>query len=133
MKPKKKVPNFAKQKRAFDEVLAAYRQSRSHNGLGSANLSASKGATAQDPAKPNMSEFRADVETIVEALVAVKYHPWFWAAYSWFDGDDDLEREMFTQRLIGDRRHSWEQRLGGKFIEVGLFPPKKYFDHMRVR
>ena len=79
-----------------------------------------------------MPEFRADVEKIVESLVAVKYHPWFWAAYSWFDSQDDLERETFTQCLLGDRRHSWEQRLGGKFIETGVFPPKKYFDHKRV-
>src|ERR1017187_1424845 len=132
MNQKKKVPNFSKQKRAFDEVLTAYRQSRSHNGLGAASWSASKGATAQDPAKPNMSEFRADVEKVVEALVAVKYHQWFWAAYSWYDSEDAIEREMFAQRMVGDRRHSWEQRLGGKFIDAGLFPPKKYFQHKRV-
>lgn len=132
MNRKKKVPNYAKQKRAFDEVLAKYRMSRKHNGLGAANLSASKGATVLDPAKPNPSEFRADVEKIVEALVAVKYHQWFWAAYSWYDSDDVIERELFAQRMVGDRRHSWEQRLGGKFIEAGLFPTRKYFDHKRV-
>src|ERR1035438_4219785 len=133
MNKKKKVPNYAKQKAAFDQVMEAYRKSRSHNGLGAASWSASKGATARDPAKPNPSEFRADVENIVEALVAVKYHQWFWAAYSWFDSDEDIEREAFVQRLLGNRRHSWEQRLGAKFIELGLFPPTKYFQHTRVR
>ena len=129
---KKKVPNYAKQKSAFDQVLAAYRRSRSSNGIGAASWSASKGATALDPAKPNMQEFRADVEKVVEALVAVKYHQWFWAAYSWFDSDDAIERELFAQYLVGDRRHSWEQRLGAKFIEVGLFTPAAYFSHKRV-
>jgi len=100
MNKKKKVPNFAKQKRAFDQVLEAYRNSRAHNGLGSVNLTVSKGTTCLDPAKPNMPEFRADVECVVEALVAVKYHLWFWAAYSWFDSTDAIERELFAQRLF---------------------------------
>lgn len=132
MNQKKKVPNFAKQKAAFDQVLEMYRQSRTHTGIGAASWTVSKGATAQDHAKPNVSEFRADVATIVEALVAAKYHQWFWAAYSWFDSEEDIEREMFAQRLLGDRRHSWEQRLGAKFIDAGLFPPSKYFGHERT-
>jgi hypothetical protein len=132
MNKKKKVPNFAKQKRAFDQVLEAYRNSRAHNGLGSVNLTVSKGTTCLDPAKPNMPEFRADVECVVEALVAVKYHLWFWAAYSWFDSTDAIERELFAQRLLGDRRHSWEQRLGARFIETGIYPPTAYFQHNRL-
>src|SRR5208282_2042247 len=127
MNPKKKLPNYAKQKTAFDEVMAKYRLSRKHNGLGSVSWNVAKGATAQDPAKPNVSEFRADVEKTVESLVAVKYHPWFWATYSWFDSEDAIERGMFAHRMLKGREHSYEQRLGAKFIEIGLFPTTKYF------
>jgi hypothetical protein len=128
MNQKKKVPNYRKQKSAFDQVLEAYRQSRVHTGLGAASWTVSKGAMYLDPtfALTRMPEFRADVEHIVEAQVAAKYHQWFWAAYSWFDSTDEIEREMFAQRLLGDRRHSWEQRLGAKFIDAGMLP-KNYF------
>lgn len=85
-----------------------------------------------DKAKPLPSEFRCDVERVVEALVATKYHLHFWAAYTWYDSDDALDREMFAQKMLGDRRHSWEQRLGAKFIEIGLHPPTLYFRHKRV-
>jgi len=131
MNQKKKAPNYRKNKAAFDEVLTRYRQSRQHNGLGAASWSASKGATA-DPAKPNVSEFRADVEKIIEALVAVKYLPWFWAAYSWYDSEDAIERGMFAHLLLKGREHSYEQRLGARFVEVGLFPTMLYFNHKRV-
>jgi hypothetical protein len=114
--------------------MAAYRKTHAHvTGLGCVNLAPSKGTSTPDPAKPIPSEFRADVERTVEVVVSVKYHQWFWAAYSWFDSTDDLERECFVQRLLGDRRHSWEQHLGAKFIEFGLFPPTQYFTHKRVR
>jgi lauroyl/myristoyl acyltransferase len=135
MQKKKKVPNFAEQKRAFDQVMEAYRKSQVHiTGLGCINLAPTKGASIpHDPARPLSAEFRADVERIVESVVAAKYHQWFWAAYRWFDSGEALEHELFAQRLLGDRRHSWEQRLGGKFVEMGLFPPKKYFCHQRMR
>jgi hypothetical protein len=133
MNQKKKVPNYRKQKAAFDAVLSAYRRTRAHTtGLGCVPLAPSKGSSVPDLAKPIPAEFRADVERVVEQLVAVKYHQWFWAAYSWYDSPDEIEREMFAQRLIGDRRHSWEQRLGAKFIEMGLFPPLGYFTHKRT-
>jgi hypothetical protein len=133
MRPKKKVPNFAKQKRAFDQVMEAYRDSRANvTLLGCVNISGGGGGGSIDKAKPIPSEFRCDVERIVEALVALKYHPWFWAAYTTYDSPDDIEREKFAQRVLGDRRHSWEQRLGGKFIELGLHPPAKYMQHVRV-
>ena len=132
MNKKKKVPNFGKQKLAFDRVMEAYRKTLSHvSGLGCVNLKPTKSQVAQDPAKPSPAEFRCDVEQTVERVVAVKYHQWFWAAYGWFDSVDTIEREYFVQRLLGDRRHSWEQRLGAKFLEVGLDPPTKYFDHVR--
>ena len=134
MNRKKKVPNYREQKRAFDQVVAAYRKTRAHvTGLGCVNLAPSKGSSTPDAAKPIPSEFRADVERTVESVVAVKYHQWFWAAYGWFDAVDDIEREWFVQRLIGDRRHSWEQRLGAQFITLGLFPPIQYFNHKRTR
>jgi hypothetical protein len=132
MQKKKRQPNFGKQKRAFDQVLEAYRRSHVQvTGLGCINLRPAAGVR-RDPAKPIPAEFRCDVEQTVEDLVGVKYHQWFWAAYSWYDGTDVIEREMFAQRLLGDRRHSWEQRLGAKFIEIGLYPMTKYFGHTRL-
>lgn len=92
---------------------------------------ADKKSSSARPSKTLPAEFRCDVEQTVERVVAVKYHQWFWAAYGWFDSVDTIEREYFVQRLLGDRRHSWEQRLGAKFLEVGLDPPTKYFDHVR--
>jgi hypothetical protein len=132
MRPKK-VPNFGKQKRAFDQVLEAYRRSRANVTLiGCVNINPGGGGGSVDKAKPTPSDFRCDVERIVEALVAVKYHQWFWAAYTWFDSDEYIDREVFAQKMLGDRRHSWEQRLGAKFIEVGLHPTTLYMNHKRV-
>jgi hypothetical protein len=74
-----------------------------------------------------------DVERIVEALVAVKYHQWFWAVYSWNDSTDEIERGMFAHLMLKGREHSYEQRLGEKFLDMGLAPTKKYFQHTRVR
>lgn len=130
---KKKAPNYAKQKAAFDQVLAAYRNShRQLVGLGCVNLGHSGGHVPQDKAKPNFSDFRCEVERIVAKLVATKYLQLFWVAYTWYDSDIEIEREKFAQRVLGDRRHSWEQRLGAKFIELGLFPSALYMSHKRI-
>ncbi len=133
MNRKKKVPNFGLQKRAFDQVMSAYRRTRAHvSGLGCVNLAPSKGSSVPDPAKPVPAEFRADVERTVEETVAVKYHQWFWAAYSWFDSDDAIERGVFAHLMLKGKEHSYEQRLGARFIELGFYPPTKYFSHKRV-
>ena len=130
---KKKTPNFAKQKRAFNATMEAYRKTRANvTMIGCVNIDSGGGGCSIDKAKPTPCEFRCDVEKAVEALVATKYHLHFWAAYTWYDSEDVLDREMFAQCMLGDRRHSWEQRLGAKFIEIGLFPPTLYFRHKRV-
>lgn len=133
MRPKKKVPNYAKQKAAFDQVLETYRSSRSQlSGLGCVNPAKQGGGGGTiDKAKPSLSDFRCDVERIVKTLVASKYLQLFWATYKTYDSENDLEREKFAQRMLGDRRHSWEQRLGAKFIELGLYPSALYLRHER--
>src|SRR5271157_6627352 len=88
MNRKKKVPDYQKQKRAFDLVFETYRQSKKQNGLAALNWKPSNGKTLPDLARPTWSEFRADVEILVEKVLADKYHQRFWAAYSWFDSVD---------------------------------------------
>jgi hypothetical protein len=29
--------------------------------------------------------------------------------------------------MLGNRKHSYEQRIGKLFVDLGLFPVKKYF------
>ena len=29
--------------------------------------------------------------------------------------------------MLGDRRHSYEQRMGQRFLDLGIYPTKKYF------
>lgn len=129
---RRKLPNFSQQKRSFDCVLATYRNSQKHYGLGCRSLDATLGSSSSNAMKPNSSEFRCDVERTVQKLIPKQYLPWFWGAYI-FDSVNPLEREIFVQNMLGDRRHSWEQRLGAKFIELKLYPPAEYFIHRRVQ
>ena len=130
MNRKKRVPNFAKQKRAFDQVMEAYRTTTAPF-LGCRNLKL-PALAVRDLAKPTPSEFRCDVQLVIASVVAARYHPWFYAVYSWYENPDALAREMFAQRMLGDRRHSWEQRLGARFIKIGLYPTRTYFSHTRA-
>ena len=131
----KKVVKFAENAKAFAEVMAAYRGSLGV-ALGCVKLGGSgKGPSMRDPALPNLTEFRADVERTVQSVVKTSEQvEWFQAAYVWFDSTDAIERGAFAEKLLGrDRHRRWEQRVGAKFVEVGLYPSRKYLDHLRTQ
>ena len=130
MNRKKKRVNYGRQKRTFDKVMATWRGSLSA-GLGSVRLGGAPGAQFKIKTKPTPVDFRADVQKIVQTVVKGDNLAWFWSAYS-FDSCDPQDIEIFVQHMLGDRRHSYEQRLGAKFIEAGLHP-SKYFGDKHVK
>ena len=123
---KKKVRNYSKPKRAFDSVMAKYRVSKSAQ-IGAVALGSACGAKFKRKIKPSVIEFRADVLNAIKGIVP---NPddriWFMAAYS-FDSPNPIDIERFVGLMLGDRRHGWEQRLGQKFIDLGIYPTKNYF------
>jgi hypothetical protein len=125
MNRKKKKQNPGKNKKAFDSVLATYRKLSSSN-LGCVRLGGAPGAQYKIKTKPSAVEFRADVCKLVQQVVKKDKLVWFWSAYS-FDSPDPLDIEIFTSKMLGERKHSWEQRLGAKFIESKVFPTRGYF------
>ena len=130
MNKKKKVKNFSKPKRAFDSVMAKYRVSETAL-IGSVSLGSACGAKFKRKIKPSVIEFRADVLNAIKAVVPnTDDRLWFMAAYS-FDSPNPIDIEQFVSLMLGDRRHSWEQRLGQKFIDLGIYPTKAYFSEAR--
>ena len=126
MNKKKKAKNFSKPKRAFDSVMAKYRVSETAL-IGSVSLGSACGAKFKRKIKPSVIEFRADVLNAVKAVVPnTDDRLWFIAAYS-FDSPDPIDIERFVGLMLGDRRHGWEQRLGQRFLDLGIYPTKKYF------
>jgi hypothetical protein len=135
--PQKKVKapkEFSKNKRAFDGVLKHVRLlgrpwlSPSH----AVNPESIGSGGSRNPAKPNPVEFWSDVFLAVKAtcprdITLVR----FFLAYVLGDADveDDIERGKHTYKLLGERMHSVEQRVGCEFLRRGLFPVmgKGYF------
>jgi hypothetical protein len=77
-----------------------------------------------------MVDFWADVFLAIKVAVPkdidlVKFH----IAYTLYDSDDAIDRELWAQKTLHDRRHSVEQRLGAEFIRRGIHPVmgKGYF------
>jgi hypothetical protein len=101
---RKKPNNYGFWKKAFDGVIGMYRR------------------PAQALA---FLDLKVDVDRIVRSIVKPDALPWFWAAYS-YDSDDPVEKEIFAQTMLGNRRHLWELKAGRTFIETGLFPLRKY-------
>lgn len=135
MNQKKKVVRFDVNARAFANVMAAYRNAKDV-GLGCVKLGGSgKGPSLRDPATPNLTEFRADVEKAIESVIPKQdQQQWFYAAYVWFDGSDAIQRGAFAEKLLGrDRHRRWEQKVGAKFTELDIYPSSKYFGHMRTQ
>ena len=126
MNRKKKRVNYSKNKRVFDKVMAAWRGSIGA-GLGSVRLGGAPGAQFKIKTKPTPIDFRADVQKIVQQVVKGDKLAWFWSAYS-FDSCDSRDIEWFVQHMLGDRRHSWEQRLGKLFSDNRMIPSEYFGD-----
>lgn len=129
--PKKAKRNYAKAKKAFDAVMAAYRNF-SVVSIKAVNLGANSQGVA-NPAKPTPIEFRCDVDKAVKLRLKGATVAQFRETYAEYDSEDSIEMEMHAQRVLGDRRHSIEQRLGAEFLRRGIYPigGKGYFHVIR--
>lgn len=134
-KQKPKV-NHSGNKRAFDAVMNFLRR------LGRPLMSPSHavnpervGGGERNPIKPSPVEFRADVFLAIAAacpsdIDMKKFH----LAYTLYDSEDVIEREKHAHKILGDRRHSVEQRVGAEFIKRKIHPVqgKGYFYAPRI-
>jgi hypothetical protein len=126
-KSKIKPEGFRKNKEAFDSVMNHLRRmgKPTLGHVGAVNIQAQSGGkpAVKNPAKPSMVDFWADVFLAIKVAVPkdidlVKFH----IAYTLYDSDDAIDRELWAQKVLHDRRHSVEQRLGAEFIRRGIHP-----------
>ena len=135
MKPKKKPPQFAKRKKAFDEVMAAYRDAKDvTGGMGAVAITDAGGGTP-NPAKPSLTDFRCDVERVIYKCVkAGGLMARFAAVYIMFDSENPIDTERLADQVIGSGRHNLEQGLGAEFLKRGIYPlngKRGYFHSIR--
>jgi hypothetical protein len=134
-KAKKRGPDYANNKKAFDVVLRRIRNMGNPQigAMGAINPERSGGSgSAKNPAKPSMVDFRCDVWMAIKSSIPkdidlVEFH----LAYTLYDSEDYIDREKHAQKVLHDRRHSVEQRLGAEFIKRGLHRAN-YFTAPRV-
>ncbi len=119
-KQKKKNPPYAKRKRAFDDVMQAYRDSQIAP-LSAIQYNDGSGGTRY-AAKPTLTDFKCDVERVIKKCV--KHLAFFRAAYVLYDSEDPIEREIHADKIIGEGRHNLEQGMGAEFIKRKLHPTK---------
>lgn len=103
--------------------------------IGAARLPGSGGGkAAPNPARPSVVDFRADVMKAVTARLPKDVHlSGFLAAYVLYDSEDAIEREVHAQKILGDRRHSVEQRVGEEFVKRAIYPTAGYFRSTKQR
>ena len=131
-KRKAKPPNYAKNKKAFDNVLSRYR-ALSTIGTMSVSKFDESGKATPNPAKPTGLDFLADVQKVFEKIVPAKSLIKFWQVYIERE-TDEMTQERLADKVLGPRRHSWEQRCGAEFIRRGVYPVQaKYFNTLRKK
>lgn len=129
VKQKKKPRNYALNKKSFDAVLESYRGAKDR-GVAATGLS-DGGVAAKNPAKPSLIEFRCDVDKAVSAILKdADLELWFRATYVLFEPSDDLEMELWADRMMPNR-HRYEQRIGAEFVRRAIYPLNKYFHAVR--
>jgi len=119
----KKPPQFSKRKKAFDSVLAAFRDAKDTNGgIGSIVLGAG-GKGVMNPVRPSLTDFRCDVMKVLNHCLRTYIDRLrFRLAYLEFDSESSIEREMFADKVFGSGRHSIEQGVGARLISKGVYP-----------
>jgi hypothetical protein len=129
---KEKTPkHFAEAKHAFDETMSAYRSAKD-TGIGAAVWTNGGGTVTKNPARPNLTDLRADIELIVESIVPEEDLLWFWSVYSIYDSTDEIERGVFSEKMLGQNKsRRWEQLCGAAFIKYGVYPVAKYLLSIR--
>lgn len=124
---KKKV-EYGKNKKAFDQVLEVY---VSLQGAGAVQAidHGSGGKAAKHSLRPSRQDFKADVDIAIrKALAKVKLtFSAFERVYVNCPIQDEIEREVFYEKALGGRRHSFEQRAGAEFIRRDIYPTAEYF------
>jgi hypothetical protein len=136
-KPKgKKTPAYALNKRAFDTIMLHIRRMDRPilGAVGAMDFRKVGGSTAaRNPIAPLPVEFRADVLLAIKAAMprGIRLAN-FILAYLLYDSDDETERNVFAQRVLGGRMHSVEQRVGAEFVRRAIFPEAVYMYPDRV-
>jgi len=121
MKSRKLKPQFAARKKAFDAVMACYRQAQD-TGLGTASITGG-GKGVSNPVRPSLTDFRCDVEKIINRVVTAQdLVVRFRACYINFDSENPIDNERYADKVIGSGRHAIEQGIGNLFIRNGIFP-----------
>jgi hypothetical protein len=119
----KKTGEYSKNKKAFDQTMSRYRETLDV---------VIKGSTPEAvEATSAVCDFRCDVETIVEKYIKGISVEAFYETYVEGLGSEDfnssgmsyIEREVYVQKRLGDRRHRAEQHLGKAFIKLKLWRP----------
>lgn len=132
----KKTTAYAKNKKAFDEVMLRLR------GLGNPKLGpvgaidfakAGGSPAAKNPAAPTAVDFRCDVLMAIKAAMpkGVRLSK-FILAYMLWDSEDAMEQNIFSQKVLGGRVHSVEQRVGAEFVRRGIWPDQAYMYPQRM-
>jgi len=129
MKSRKQKPQFAARKAAFNRTIAAYRAAKDiAGGMGATNIS-DCGGGSPNPARPILADFRVDVESVIERVIPENLMLRFKLAYFEFDSENEIDREVYADKMLGSIRHGWEQGLGNQFLKHGL--DKNYFYTIR--
>jgi hypothetical protein len=121
--------NYQVNKKAFDSVLIHVRKiGRPWLAPSHALNPETVGGGARNPAKPTTVDFWADVflairQSIPRDVNLVDFH----IAYTLYDSDDAIDRELWADKKLGGRRHSVEQRVGEEFVNRKIFPVAEYF------
>jgi hypothetical protein len=133
MNPKKrKVPKYGVNKKAFDTVMKAYRETMVIGTVGAIRYGASKGSSLPNKAKPTPLDFRCDVDRVITKCNKTPLALFnFNNSYVWYDSDDTIDIEIHAQKLLGNMRHGLEQGMGAEFVKRKLFPTAKYFKSVR--
>jgi len=123
-KPKQKKPkNYGRNKRAFDKVIERVREIMDRQLIA---------MDVDNPGRPTPIDFRVDVTRAIESKIPKDVGlEKFDDAYLFFDSEDYIEREMHAHTILGDRRHSVEQRIGEEFLRRKLYPTRAYFKYTR--
>lgn len=125
MKSQKKKPQFAARKKAFDEVMDAYRDAKDSNGGIGAVVVSDGGRGVSNPVRPSLTDFRCDVDRVISKCIPYGHKALglrFWLAYVMFDSESIIENEVYAEKVMGSLRHNLEQGIGAEFIKRGIYP-----------
>jgi hypothetical protein len=121
---------FGLNKKAFDSVMACYKTSQ-FTGIEATDY-AKNSSLPSTPAiyrgKPTTQDFRIDVSLVFRKVVPPEMLSRFESAYLCYDSDDPIENEVVADKLLGKRRHLWEQKCGAEFLIRGIYPAVRYFN-----